>query len=442
MPVYDILANQVLPEPITNYYRGKAIRQDLKLKKAQTDLMEQEIADAPAKRAAELEELRRKREAHQIAINKDAREAFNFTEEQRTAANERLEPVFDKYRDHGDVGQLQEEIILALKQSPENIRDAFMDNYFGADKVLDAEEATKWASLYYKSRDNKYSVLSLDEKIAMGMERSWAENAVVERDKNGNLTINNRPTGLTAEDLNARGAVSETHLSKSTVEFQDATIGAASAAYTGAELVKISSTNPESIGNPGAFMQWGGNLVHGTKSLMEWAGMDFADSVKDPIAATVKQSLGSSAFTYNTWDLDKLGVSTSEAAAFQAGVYSIAFASAVAEQGTRPTDKDIQQFIDQIGGRSSSPRAFRRSIVQFMRRQNFRLNLIANVKSIPTNERKVAISSWNESFDLFMEAYAESEHFGIAEDPEGNRWINMTPNQNKDGWEIYREGIN
>jgi hypothetical protein len=117
--------------------------------------MEQEIANAPAKREAELEELRRKREAHQIKLEENARNAFNFTEEQRTAANERLEPVFDEYRDHGDVGKLQEAIILALKQSPEPIRDAFMDNYFGADKVLDEGEAAKWASLYYKSKDQR-----------------------------------------------------------------------------------------------------------------------------------------------------------------------------------------------------------------------------------------------------------------------------------------------
>jgi hypothetical protein len=37
MPVYDILANQVLPEPITNYYRGKAIRQDQALRQKEID---------------------------------------------------------------------------------------------------------------------------------------------------------------------------------------------------------------------------------------------------------------------------------------------------------------------------------------------------------------------------------------------------------------------
>ena len=57
--VFNAARNQVLISPVTSFYQGKAIRQqledgetDIEYKKAHTNLIEQEIKDAPARKAA------------------------------------------------------------------------------------------------------------------------------------------------------------------------------------------------------------------------------------------------------------------------------------------------------------------------------------------------------------------------------------------------------
>ncbi|GAG33001.1 unnamed protein product, partial [marine sediment metagenome] len=154
------------------------------------------------------------------------------------------------------------------------------------------------------------------------------------------------------------GGVNSSGQSKNTIEFQDAAIGAVGAVQLGTEMLISSESNPESLGVPGGFMRWGANFVSGANALADWAGMEYEPGTNVEQETEIQQ-MGYGGFNYGKLDTDKLGVSGAEAEKFRAGVYGIAFAAAVAEQGTRPTDKDIQQFIDQIGGRATSAQSFR-----------------------------------------------------------------------------------
>ena len=161
---------------------------------------------------------------------------------------------------------------------------------------------------------------------------------------------------------------------------------------------------------------------------------DFAGYSELSFEETEQQTMGSGSFNYDKIDLDKLGVAGAEAEKFRAGVYGIAFAAAVAEQGTRPTDKDIQQFIDQIGGRATSAQSFRETIAQFMRRQDRRLKTIAKVKGIQDSDRAAAFESWTPAFRSFMETYAKTTGRKVATHPEtGEKMIEMSPGN----WEAF-----
>ena len=261
------------------------------------------------------------------------------------------------------------------------------------------------------------------------MPEDRAKNSVVQEGSDGKIIIDDAPTGLTAEDMKGRGGVNKSGISKNTVDFQDGVIGAVGAVQMGTELLISAASNPEALGVPGGFMRFGSNLVSGATAIADWAGYK-----KLSREETEKQTMGSSAFNYDNLDTDKLGVSGAEAEKFRAGVYGIAFAAAVAEQGTRPTDKDIQQFIDQIGGRATSAQSFRETIAQFMRRQNRRLNTIADVKQIGEVDRDAAFKSWTPAYRTFMETYAKTSGRETATNAEtGQRYIEMSPGN----WEEF-----
>jgi hypothetical protein len=201
-------------------------------------------------------------------------------------------------------------------------------------------------------------------------------------------------------------------------DFVQNAAGAAESANMGIDLLKNAFNNPTSLGVPGSIMRWGGGLLEGAKSLAD--AFDFSYAVgttkEDLLLQETGTALDYDNFDYSSIDLDNLGLKGAAATQFLAGVYSIAFASAVAVQGTRPTDKDIQQFIDQIGGRSSSPTAFRHTIFQFMTQLDYRLESLATSYGLKeTPEYKNAyIDNWKPKFREFLETYGETS--GLMEE--------------------------
>jgi hypothetical protein len=271
--------------------------------------------------------------------------------------------------------------------------------------------------------ENNYETLSPEEEAALGMDQDWSENTIVQRDSEGKLSRIDRPTGLSAEDLAARGSAmtgaQEGGLAR---DFRQNAQGAAEAANMGATLLMNAGNNPTSLGVPGSMVRWAGNLVTGMRTLADYAGYEYA-------AGTTKEDLLMQQEGYTAdWDWSKvnwkgLGIDEAGAAAerFRAGVYGIAFASAVAVQGTRPTDKDIQQFIDQIGGTATNPKGFMDTIYQFMDQLDYRLDTIATSSGIKykkdlqgnyTDEFTVdygdsITNTWKPAFKNFLNTYGE-----------------------------------
>jgi hypothetical protein len=173
------------------------------------------------------------------------------------------------------------------------------------------------------------------------------------------------------------------------VDFEDTVIGAVGAVQTGTELLKISLSDPSALGKPGAIAKFGNEMLITAIAFGDMAGIEL-DPQRDLRA-----------FNFDSFNAGPMKQIAIESTAFRAGIYGIAFASAVAEQGTRPTDKDIQQFIDQVGGNSSDPKAFRRTITQFMERQDRRLHTIANVKNIPEQVKQRAFKDWDAAYSEF-----------------------------------------
>ena len=110
--------------------------------------------------------------------------------------------------------------------------------------------------------------------------------------------------------------------------------------------------------------------------------------------------------------MEAIGVTKDDASRWKSGVYSIAFAAAVGEQGTRPSDVDIQAYITIYGGQITDPSAFRSTISQAMRRQYNMLRF--TVKLNPEIKDGVkSLSVFEDEYTLFLEAidndYADQE---------------------------------
>lgn len=159
--------------------------------------------------------------------------------------------------------------------------------------------------------------------------------------------------------------------------FQDAAIGATGAVQIASELAQISQATPEALGAPGLILRVGNEFVRTGEALGRMLGTDVG----------ADRDIGGFNFDSFSGDMRRAAV---ESQAFRAGVYGVAFAAAVAEQGTRPTDRDIQAFIDQIGGSTADPQGFARTLQQFVGRINRRVRTIANVKQIPAEIQQSA----------------------------------------------------
>ena len=429
MPAYNP-PDQILFSPVTNYYKGKAIRQQLEAGKVDLDLKKLELADAPSKRAT----AKAYAEAQLENVQSQIAERIRNGEIGELKLNAKLlTPALTDYANEKDEDKAVDGFNEAMKSIIPNMSEKSQKAYaeaagedhafdhneimlsgLGVRAFMDAVKGDRTAQKFI-DRDGNPVQGSMDKQ------GNYFDSSGKQR-----TDITPIAPGATQESISG---VSASGVSKSTIAFQDGVIGAVGAVQTGTELLIASETNPEALGVPGGFMRFGSNLVSGAKAIADWAGYE-----KLSLDDTENQTMGSSAFDYSKLDTDKLGISGAEAEKFRAGIYGIAFAAAVAEQGTRPTDKDIQQFIDQIGGRATSAQSFRETIVQFMRRQDRRLKTIADVKQIGPVDRGAAFKAWKPAFRAFMETYAKQSGKKTATNAETDeRFIEMSPGN----WEQF-----
>lgn len=189
-----------------------------------------------------------------------------------------------------------------------------------------------------------------------------------------------------------------TQLGTDIKDFRDAAIGAVGAIQKGSQLLKIAKSTPEALGKPGNIARFGNSMIQTAVGLGKMLGIDVG----------ADRDIDSFAFDGFTGNLKKVAIESTQ---FRAGVYGIAFAAAVAEQGTRPTDKDIQQFIDQIAGTSSDADAFAATIRQFVGGMDRKLRTTATVKGIPEKVQAQAFGALDRALEGFGENFS-SEDFG------------------------------
>lgn len=185
---------------------------------------------------------------------------------------------------------------------------------------------------------------------------------------------------------------------------------AATGAQSATELVEISKQSPEALGKSGAIVSFGNEVQKTAKNLLALTA-----PAPLPASETKKQDAGWSAFEWDSADkaISKLGLTPIEAARFKSGIYSIAFSAAVGEQGARPSDKDIQQYIAIYGGNLTDAKAFRSTIAQAMRRQH---NMLKNTADLnPEIEDSAAsLAVFEKPYNEFLLALKGTDNTGNA----------------------------
>ena len=439
MAVFDATQNQVLFSPVSNFYQGNAIRaglaaqeQDAELKGLQIEAAKDELANAPNKRAQAEKMWQMKYDGAKAqldsALIENGEDTMNFMAKSLAPITAEATDLSIKGDVEAGVEYFNREIQRAKSTFPTPIAEKVKAGA-GEDGVYQPEEIANMKMMLGAWLEREGGKRVPRDQLVDG------QPTTVFYDPAGNMfyedgkPVIGKVTPFATNEAGVIGSgVNPSGVSRNTIEFQDNVVGAVGAVQMGSELLTISEKNPEALGVPGGMARFGANLVSGAKAIADWAGYE-----RPAPEDTEMQTMGASAFNYDSIDYDKLGISGAEAEKFRAGVYGIAFAAAVAEQGTRPTDKDIQQFIDQVGGRATSAQSFRETIVQFMRRQDRRLETIADVKQISETDRDAALAAWKPAFRDFMETYAKQAGLKVAENPEtGEKLIQI------DGkWEPY-----
>ncbi len=410
-PVFDVAAGQRLATPVTSYYQGKAMR-------LANQQLEQQIEMAPDIEARQQQETDIKQQRADLDTEKYDLAVDKFFAESNEKDREAMENASAAGLQVADEGGTSEEITQAVRDSlPQDDENKLPDDFVAEVPQLRAFIAK--AEDYRKSGRTAQKFIDRDGNPVQGS-----------MDKQGNYydSSGKQRTDITpiapAATQAELGALTRTQAGKNVADFQDTVVGAVGSVQTATELLKISFDTPSALGKSGALTNFANEMVATAKAIIFTAGYK---EIK--VSDRKLQDIGAEAFNWESLDLSRMRLTAVEAVAFKAGIFGIAFAAAVSEQGTRPTDVDIQQFIDQVAGRTTDPISFRRTIAQFMRRQDRRLRTIANVKGIPKDAQTAAFGEWDVAYAKFLaaakpqEAVPEGYTGPTAKDKDGNLLI-------------------
>jgi len=414
MPAYNP-PPQVLFSPVTNHYQGKAIRaglasqeQDAELKGLQIESAKQAnspsaVAAAIARAELDEDKIRADIAQSKAAAKKAGVETNTATVELRGKV---YGPVYEGFK-----AELEESGDVDLVKATQQLR--------AAAEQMGADELKNFDTVIDKNQDG---VLSADEfavsGIIYGISQEGGDRsprsvlvdgkpATVFFDAAGNgYYEDGRPVlgKVTPFAVNEKGVVgadlSDAGISAINIEYRDKVMNASANAELGAELVEISNRDPAALAKSGALVNFGSEVYSTAKNLIDLVG-----SPELPASETAKQNIGHK----GGWDwsaadeaIESLGVAPVDAARMKAGLYSIAFAAAVGEQGTRPSDVDIQAYITIYGGGLTNKDAFKGVISQAMRRQDTILRLTAELN--PEIDSVNGLEVWDRSYDKFKSA--------------------------------------
>ncbi len=388
--VFNAAQNQVLISPVSSYYEGKAKRADIKLREAQGASLEQELEDAPARKAA----ANKKAAADYALVLENIKAKRQSTDsKEMDAARDIVSPWVKEYDKRGIEWARENFSEMVLARLPESKRDEFAKAK-GPDGILDELDMAKIGLMIAVDTaeadpDPTSHQKMIEDLVAREViSRAEGDKILLDIEKRAATIVGT--TGLDPSQL------TDTGINKVTIDFRNKVGFAATGAQSATELVKISYEGPAALGKSGAIVTFGNELVSTARSLVDLAG-----KAALPPTETKLQDAGYEAFDWGATDkeIKTLGLTAAQAAQFKSGIYSIAFSAAVGEQGSRPSDKDIQQYIAIYGGNITDPNAFIATIDTAMTRQ---YNMLKNTAALNPE-----ITDSAASLKVFEDAYAE-----------------------------------
>ena len=118
------------------------------------------------------------------------------------------------------------------------------------------------------------------------------------------------------------------------------------------------------------------------------------------------QRKGADAFDYGSVSgLDKAGAAAGRTKSL---LYALAFNMAVQEQGSRPSDKDIQNSLDRIGASTINPHSFREILRGHFKHSYERQMLAIGLREGITPEQRATLrKQLTDSYEAFQGSYRD-----------------------------------
>lgn len=396
MPAYSP-PPQILASPIRSYYQGKALRADTALREKQAEALQMEIDSAPAAAAA--------------AGRKEQREVSKEDRLQAKADREAQEYVDQGHAQEViDIGKGFAAYTAAVEKDPSLRKEAYALLNEHLTEIAGPEKSQEFIKKFDRNNNGFYepNEEALIKAAGFAAEKvSYSQATYIDEDGRAVQGAFNSATGEYTGSPNTPIApqagqgdisgLSDSGLNQTTIKFREQVKQSTTTARMATELVEISHRDPAALGKSGAIVSFGNDMYKTAKNLVEMVG-----APNLPASETEKQSAGYAAFDWSETDksIEKLGLTPIDAARFKSGIYGIAFSAAVGEQGSRPSDKDIQAYIKIYGGDITDAKVFRGTIAQAMRRQDSNLRLTAELNPEITDS-DAAIAIWDRSYNAF-----------------------------------------
>ena len=190
------IPQQVLAQPVTSYYKGKAVRQNLATAKKEEELLDLKIESAKNP-LVDPKETRDQSKFVQESLANAGASAMLLARENPDLTDEEYTSAFNSTLTQA----LGEEGTAAVQSK----WDRNGDGIIGADERKELESFTTAYTQGLGEESDQRTTLTSEEAMALpGMTQNRAENSVIQRDKSGQIYIDDAPTGLTEQDVDAR----------------------------------------------------------------------------------------------------------------------------------------------------------------------------------------------------------------------------------------------
>jgi hypothetical protein len=164
-------------------------------------------------------------------------------------------------------------------------------------------------------------------------------------------------------------------MSKSIGDYNNSIAFMAKTARQANKMVAIAGQNPTALNKPGGLARFTNESIR----LAQGALKIFDPNGSNELITTD----GSGMIDFDWSSFDNIQGIAMDATELQSLAYGVAYGAAVSIQGSRPSDQDIQAFLDQIGANSSDFPAFANTIAGFVIDQTQQINDKAFLDQIP-----------------------------------------------------------